>query len=169
MRSSNRGCFTPSKRCRGVTIVRHRGGANGVKINVVGSCKVHNKTVTSDISRSSRGVVMMKSGSHSVTVTMGRVVQARNNCALMYGKRVCKALPLPIVKLVDSTNCRDMGRTLTGVVPGTRRVKIGRKFSPFVALSFVTLPIVPRVEVAPEKVCLMGRSEVLEAPFDWNK
>lgn len=132
----------------GVTYVRHRGNAGRVNINCIGNCSLGSNTITASITRSSRGVVAINYGSSSVTITIGTVGSDGNNVTIIRGNGVGTLLRLPVTNLVSSRPLAAMGRGLRGTGLSTCRLNTSGDVSPFVALSFLDLPIVPDLEVA---------------------
>ncbi len=136
------------------TIMDHCKG-NGVSCNCIGKASLGRNTITRSVNRSDRGVAIVNGAVSSVRATIGRVRGVRNKITIMVGNGTATALPLPCTKLLSSRGTRGATGTRSRLVLTVHTANVSLP-SPMVAVTFVSLPIVPTLGLASVKLISMG-------------
>ncbi len=139
-------------------IERHQGTGN-IGLGFVQGLRLKRGAIASSVAHDSHNLIVAGMDDASMAMAAEAVIQAGGGLAVADGRRMVEVLPLPIGGLMSDWNGREVAGELGRLLHQT--ADLGAEGDPFMALSFLALPVIPELRLTDKGLVDVGRFEVV--------
>jgi adenine deaminase len=145
---------------RKLAVIERHGRSGRVGVGLVSGLGLPRGAIASSVAHDSHNVIVAGADDVSMRTAVQAVADARGGIGVALGNEALAVLPLPIAGLMS-------GRSLEAVAAGLRtavdayRDLGGNHAEPFMALSFLALPVIPALKLTDHGIVDVARFEVV--------
>lgn len=127
-------------------IERHHNTGNYHVAKVLGY-NIKNGAVASSVSHDSHNVIVLGDNDRDMMLAIEKLKEIRGGYVLVEDGHVFGALPLPVMGLVSDLDSGRMNEILSRMIERAHQMGVPRGIEPFIALSFIALPVIPEIRI----------------------
>ncbi len=150
----------PASDVRKLAVVERHGRAGTVGVGLVAGLGLPRGALASSVAHDSHNVIVTGADDRSMRTAVEAVARAGGGLAVADGERVLATLPLPIAGLMSERPLEEVAARLADVSAAYRGLG-GSHAEPFMALSFLALPVIPALKLTDRGLVDVGRFEVV--------
>lgn len=141
------GVFTPDERFAKLVVAErhHATGHVGVAA-VMGFC-LHGGAIASSVSHDSHNLIAVGDSDQSILLALHELERVQGGYTVVRNGRVAGTLPLPVMGLMSDAGYESVERTLAQLLRAAHELGVPQKLHPFITLSFLALPVIPRLRL----------------------
>lgn len=127
-------------------IERHHNTGNYHVAKVLGY-NIKNGAVASSVSHDSHNVIVLGDNDRDMMLAIEKLKEIRGGYVLVEDGHVFGALPLPVMGLISDLDSGRMNEILSRMIERAHQMGVPRGIEPFIALSFIALPVIPEIRI----------------------
>jgi adenine deaminase len=139
-------------------VERHRGSGN-LGLGLVQGFNLKRGALASSVAHDSHNIVVVGANEMDMLVAVEHVIDIKGGLAVASGGRVVADLPLPIAGLISPRPLQEVAQAYRGLQEAYRALG-GTLPDPFMALSFLALPVIPALKLTDLGLVDVNRFEV---------
>jgi adenine deaminase len=136
----------PSRDLLKLAVVERHGRGGGVGLGFARGLGLERGAIGSSVAHDSHNLVVAGADDHSMEQAVRALVELQGGLVVAEGERTLAALPLPIAGLMSDRPLEEVRSALDELEVAYRALG-GRLAAPFMALSFLALPVIPSLKL----------------------
>lgn len=146
-------------------IERHKcTGKTGV--GIVKGFGIQNGAIASSVSHDSHNLIVIGDNDRDMYLAVQELVRVQGGYTLIEDGKVFDTLPLPVMGLMSDEGYEKVNALLAKMISKAHSMGIRQGFDPFITLSFMALPVIPKIRVTSRGVYLVKEDRLLSSPFE---
>jgi adenine deaminase len=150
----------PDDDIRKLAVVERHGISGRVGVGLVGGLGLPRGALASSVAHDSHNVIVAGADDASMRAAAEALVDVGGGLAVALGDAVLARLPLPIAGLMSDRPLEEVAQGLRGVLAAYRELG-GTLAEPFMALSFLALPVIPTLKLTDHGLVDVARFQVV--------
>lgn len=142
-------CFIPSTendQLKIVVIERHN-GTNHVGLGIVKGFRLTKGAIATTVAHDSHNIVAVGTSDQEILKAVEQVIRTNGGLAVVAGKEVLASLALPVAGLMTESDYLVVNQNLKELNQAVATIGEELNFNPFLTLSFLTLPVIPKLKL----------------------
>ena len=113
----------------------------------VSGYNIKNGAVASSVSHDSHNVIVLGDNDRDMMLAIDKLKEMRGGYVLVEDGHIFDALPLPVMGLMSDLDSESMNEVLSKMIKRAHQMGVPMGIEPFIALSFIALPVIPEVRI----------------------
>ena len=143
------GCFVPSiesDQLKIVVIERHN-GTNHVGLGIVKGFRLTKGAIATTVAHDSHNIVAVGTSDQEILKAVEQVIRTNGGLTVVAGEEVLASLALPVAGLMTESDYLVVNQQLKELNQAVATIGKELNFNPFLTLSFLTLPVIPKLKL----------------------
>ncbi len=130
-----------------VAIIERHHNTGKYHVAKVSGYNIKNGAVASSVSHDSHNVIVLGDNDRDMMLAIDKLKEMRGGYVLVEDGHIFDALPLPVMGLMSDLDSERMNETLSRMIKRAHQMGVPKGIEPFIALSFIALPVIPEVRI----------------------
>ncbi|MEK6190549.1 MAG: adenine deaminase [Carnobacterium alterfunditum] len=144
-----KGLFVPSTKkdqLKIAVIERHK-GTDHIGLGIVKGFRLKKGAIATTVAHDSHNIVAVGTSDQEILKAVEQVIKTNGGLAVVAGEQVLASLALPVAGLMTESGYLEVDRTLKELNEAVTMIGETVNFNPFLTLSFLTLPVIPKLKL----------------------
>lgn len=133
-------------------VERHR-GSGLIGVAVCQGYGLKGGAVASSVSHDSHNIIVVGDNDRDMALAVNEITRVQGGYTVVKDGEVYETLPLPIMGLMSDAGFTAVQEKLEKMKKMTRFMGVPEGIEPFIALSFLALPVIPELRITPRGLC----------------
>ncbi|MDP8238265.1 MAG: adenine deaminase [Candidatus Hatepunaea meridiana] len=143
-----------------VVVDRHSGQGN-IGIGFVKGFGIKKGAIGSTVAHDSHNIIVAGVDNESILTAVNHLVELGGGQVVVEGKETLADLPLHVAGLMSNTAAKEVAETEEKLIKASRKIGCQLK-DPFMALSFLALPVIPELKLTDMGLVDVGKFQLVE-------
>ncbi len=144
-----KGFFVPSTKkdqLKIAVIERHK-GTDHIGLGIVKGFRLKKGAIATTVAHDSHNIVAVGTSDQEILKAVEQVIKTNGGLAVVAGEQVLASLALPVAGLMTESGYLEVDQTLKELDKAATMIGETVNFNPFLTLSFLTLPVIPKLKL----------------------
>ena len=141
------GCFLPNAEFNKLAAVERHRATGRIGVGVVRGFGVRDGAIASSVSHDSHNIIVVGDNDADMLRAVEELARVQGGYAIVSGGRVLAVLPLPVMGLMSEEPSDAVNERLASMLQIAHRMGVCPDIDPFITLSFLALPVIPRLRI----------------------
>lgn len=157
---AHNGNFMPDSEFNKVVVVERHKNTGHVGVAPVKGFSVKNGAIGTSQSHDSHNIAIVGDSDEAILLALDELKRVQGGYVLVRGGKVTHTLPLPVMGLMSETPAAEVEAQLSTMLAVAHDMGVPADLNPFIALSFIALPVIPHL-----RVTTRGLYDVLDGKY----
>ncbi len=142
-------CFVPSiqKDQLKIAVIERHNGMNHIGLGLVKGFRLKKGAIATTVAHDSHNIVVVGTSDKEMLKAVKQVIETNGGLAVVEGKEVLASLALPVAGLMTEMEYPVVNEQLKALNQAVSTIGESINFNPFLTLSFLTLPVIPKLKI----------------------
>ncbi len=150
--------FVPHNGYLKVAAVERHLGTGKIGVAVARGYGIQNGAVASSVSHDSHNIIVIGDNDEDMALAVNEIYNVQGGYTICSGGKVVETLSLPIMGLMSDKNFNEVDAKLSKMIEIAHNMGVPHDIEPFIALSFLALPVIPEIRITPRGLCLVDEN-----------
>ncbi|MER2131622.1 MAG: adenine deaminase [Carnobacterium inhibens] len=143
------GCFVPSiqKDQLKIAVIERHNGMNHIGLGLVKGFRLKKGAIATTVAHDSHNIVVVGTSDQEMLKAVKQVIETNGGLAVVEGEEVLASLALPVAGLMTEMEYPVVNEQLKALNQAVSTIGESINFNPFLTLSFLTLPVIPKLKI----------------------
>ena len=143
------GCFVPSiqKDQLKIAVIERHNGMNHIGLGLVKGFRLKQGAIATTVAHDSHNIVVVGTSDQEMLKAVKQVIETNGGLAVVEGEEVLASLALPVAGLMTEMEYPVVNEQLKALNQAVSTIGESINFNPFLTLSFLTLPVIPKLKI----------------------
>lgn len=143
------GCFVPSiqKDQLKIAVIERHNGMNHIGLGLVKGFRLKKGAIATTVAHDSHNIVVVGTSDQEMLKAVKQVIETNGGLAVIEGEEVLASLALPVAGLMTEVEYPVVNGQLKALNQAVSTIGESINFNPFLTLSFLTLPVIPKLKI----------------------
>lgn len=143
------GCFVPSiqKDQLKIAVIERHNGMNHIGLGLVKGFRLKQGAIATTVAHDSHNIVVVGTSDQEILKAVKQVIETNGGLAVVEGEEVLASLALPVAGLMTEMEYPVVNEQLKALNQAVSTIGESINFNPFLTLSFLTLPVIPKLKI----------------------
>ena len=143
------GCFVPSiqKDQLKIAVIERHNGMNHIGLGLVKGFRLKKGAIATTVAHDSHNIVVVGTSDQEMLKAVKQVIETNGGLAVVEGEEVLASLALPVAGLMTEMEYPVVNEQLKALNQAVFTIGESINFNPFLTLSFLTLPVIPKLKI----------------------
>lgn len=142
-------CFVPSiqKDQLKIAVIERHNGMNHIGLGLVKGFRLKQGAIATTVAHDSHNIVVVGTSDQEMLKAVKQVIETNGGLAVVEGEEVLASLALPVAGLMTEMEYPVVNEQLKALNQAVSTIGESINFNPFLTLSFLTLPVIPKLKI----------------------
>ncbi|MER2180111.1 MAG: adenine deaminase, partial [Carnobacterium inhibens] len=142
-------CFVPSiqKDQLKIAVIERHNGMNHIGLGLVKGFRLKKGAIATTVAHDSHNIVVVGTSDQEMLKAVKQVIETNGGLAVVEGEEVLASLALPVAGLMTEMEYPVVNEQLKALNQAVSTIGESINFNPFLTLSFLTLPVIPKLKI----------------------
>ena len=143
------GCFVPSiqKDQLKIAVIERHNGMNHIGLGLVKGFRLKKGAIATTVAHDSHNIVVVGTSDQEMLKAVKQVIETNGGLAVVEGEEVLASLALPVAGLMTEMEYPVVNEQLKALNQAVSTIGESINFNPLLTLSFLTLPVIPKLKI----------------------
>lgn len=147
--------FVPHDGYLKVAAVERHLGTGKIGVAIAKGYGLQHGAVASSVSHDSHNIIVIGDNDEDMALAVNEITRVQGGYTICSRGKVTATLPLPIMGLMSDWHYTEVQETLSKMLEIAHNMGVPHDIEPFIALSFLALPVIPEIRITPRGICLV--------------
>jgi len=130
-----------------IAVIERHNGSNHVGLGIVKGFRLNRGAIATTVAHDSHNIVAVGTSDQEILKAVEQVIKTNGGLAVVAGKEVLASLALPVAGLMTESDYLVVDQNLKELNQAVATIGEELNFNPFLTLSFLTLPVIPKLKL----------------------
>ena len=137
------------------SIERHK-NTGMVGVAIANGYGIQNGAIAISVAHDSHNIIVIGDNDNDMATAVNEIGRLQGGIVIVEKGKVFDSLPLPIMGLLSNENCDKVREKVEILINKAYEMGVYRDIDPFITLSFLSLPVIPKLRIIPRGLVSMG-------------
>ena len=137
------------------SIERHK-NTGMVGVAIANGYGIQNGAIAISVAHDSHNIIVIGDNDNDMATAVNEIGRLQGGIVIVEKGKVFDSLPLPIMGLLSNENCDKVREKVEILMNKAYEMGVYRDIDPFITLSFLSLPVIPKLRIIPRGLVSMG-------------
>lgn len=117
---------------------------------------IQNGAIAISVAHDSHNIIVIGDNDNDMATAVNEIGRLQGGIVIVEKGKVFDSLPLPIMGLLSNENCDKVREKVEILINKAYEMGVYRDIDPFITLSFLSLPVIPKLRIIPRGLVSMG-------------
>lgn len=127
-----------------------------VGVAIANGYGIQNGAIAISVAHDSHNIIVIGDNDNDMATAVNEIGRLQGGIVIVEKGKVFDSLPLPIMGLLSNENCDKVREKVEILINKAYEMGVYRDIDPFITLSFLSLPVIPKLRIIPRGLVSMG-------------
>ena len=127
-----------------------------VGVAIANGYGIQNGAIAISVAHDSHNIIVIGDNDNDMATAVNEIGRLQGGIVIVEKGKVFDSLPLPIMGLLSNENCDKVREKVEILMNKAYEMGVYRDIDPFITLSFLSLPVIPKLRIIPRGLVSMG-------------
>ncbi|MBR0435225.1 MAG: adenine deaminase [Lachnospiraceae bacterium] len=144
--------FTPDGRINKIAVFERHHATGKIGVGAVMGFPIRNGAIASSVSHDSHNIIVIGDNDSDILIAVNELKRVHGGYTIVENGKVYDTLPLPIMGLISDKSFSYVSNKVKKMKTKAYKMGIDKNMDPFITLSFMALPVIPKIRCTPRGV-----------------
>ncbi|MBQ1871784.1 MAG: adenine deaminase [Lachnospiraceae bacterium] len=144
--------FTPDGRINKIAVFERHHATGKIGVGAVMGFPIRNGAIASSVSHDSHNIIVIGDNDSDILLAVNELKRVHGGYTIVENGKVYDTLPLPIMGLISDKSFSYVSNKVKKMKAKAYKMGIDKNMDPFITLSFMALPVIPKIRCTPRGV-----------------
>ncbi|MCR5373940.1 MAG: adenine deaminase, partial [Lachnospiraceae bacterium] len=144
--------FTPDGRINKIAVFERHHATGKIGVGAVMGFPIRNGAIASSVSHDSHNIIVIGDNDRDMLLAVNELKRVHGGYTIVENGKVYDTLPLPVMGLISDKSYTFVSNKVKKMKTKAYKMGIDKNMDPFITLSFMALPVIPKIRCTPRGV-----------------
>ena len=144
--------FTPDGRINKIAVFERHHSTGKIGVGAVMGFPIRNGAIASSVSHDSHNIIVIGDNDRDILLAVNELKRVHGGYTIVENGKVYDTLPLPVMGLISDKSYTFVSNKVKKMKNKAYKMGIDKNMDPFITLSFMALPVIPKIRCTPRGV-----------------
>ena len=144
--------FTPDGRINKIAVFERHHATGKIGVGAVMGFPIRNGAIASSVSHDSHNIIVIGDNDRDILLAVNELKRVHGGYTIVENGKVYDTLPLPVMGLISDKSYTYVSNKVKKMKTKAYKMGIDKDMDPFITLSFMALPVIPKIRCTPRGV-----------------